>query len=107
VGGDVGEIARLLDEVDLVLQDNDVLELHDLDRGEVLGPVAREGGDRGRDGEREGIPTAASRSHVCGCGHGSLPAMSSSAASITAAPVHSPRREESEARLAAGRMPPR
>jgi hypothetical protein len=28
---------RILDEVDLVLQDEDVLQLHDLDRGQVLG----------------------------------------------------------------------
>mmetsp|Transcript_17722 Transcript_17722/g.45805 ORF Transcript_17722/g.45805 Transcript_17722/m.45805 type:complete len:208 (+) Transcript_17722:801-1424(+) len=33
------------------------------------------------------ISTAARCSEVCGCGHGSLPAMSSSAASITAAPL--------------------
>mmetsp|Transcript_31269 Transcript_31269/g.68394 ORF Transcript_31269/g.68394 Transcript_31269/m.68394 type:complete len:244 (+) Transcript_31269:808-1539(+) len=33
------------------------------------------------------ISTAARCSDVCGCGHGSLPAMSSSAASITAAPL--------------------
>ena len=33
------------------------------------------------------ISTAARCSDVCGCGHGSLPAMSSSAASMTAAPL--------------------
>lgn len=33
------------------------------------------------------ISTAARCSDVCGCGHGSLPAISSSAASITAAPL--------------------
>ena len=33
------------------------------------------------------ISTAARCSDVCGCGHGSLPAMSRSAASITAAPA--------------------
>jgi hypothetical protein len=31
------ERTRLLDQIDLILEDDDVLELHDLDRGQVLG----------------------------------------------------------------------